>query len=339
MSRCRIKTTCLIFCLALASAANVVAAEPVRVMTWNLEWFFDDFQGDNQSELAKAQSAPSRPDWDWKRDGVASVIAKVDPTIAAFQEIENRRVMWYLSRAIDREHQKKYEEFCLEGRDFFTEQDVAFLVRKPASMFQQSIFSLPDSAKGSERFFDVSKHMMAVLEIKEQETSEQIYVINVHFRSRPEAAELRVRQAQLIRHWIDDLIQQGKNVIVLGDLNTECRDDRRKKDEELYVLMGLNTPSTDDDLDDLLVRLPESDRQTHLLPGRQFDRILCSQSLVKDDPTKLDLVFGNIEVNRDVVIQGSPDVPEEHWEGFWKTNANDRDLSDHYPVVATFSWK
>jgi endonuclease/exonuclease/phosphatase family metal-dependent hydrolase len=339
MHRCRIKICSLLFWLTVNFAADGIAAEPVRIMTWNLEWFYDDFRGDNQSELAKEQSAPSRTDWNWKRDSVASAIAKIDPTIAAVQEIESRKVMWYLARSIDREHQKKYREFCIEGRDFFTEQDVAFLVRQPASMIQQSIFSMPDTAESKQRFFDVGKHLMAVLEINERDANERVFVFNLHLRSGLEASEIRIRQARLIRHWIDDLIRQGHNVIVLGDINTECRSELPKNDEELYTLMGLSTPAVDDDLEDLLVRLPESDRQTHLLPGRQFDRILCSPSLIQDDPGKSDLVFDNIEVRRDVAIRGAPDIPEQHWEGFWKLPASERDLSDHYPVVATFVWK
>ncbi len=43
-----------------ASSDQDKNAEPLTVMTWNLEWFFDDNAGDNFSELAKEKASPSR---------------------------------------------------------------------------------------------------------------------------------------------------------------------------------------------------------------------------------------------------------------------------------------
>ena len=47
-------------------------------------------------------------------------------------------------------------------------------------------------------------------------------------------------------------------------------------------------------------------------------------------------MFESIEVLPQLAIQGEPDEPEEHWEQFWKLPADERDLSDHFPVQATF---
>ena len=53
--------------LALGTAATLAFADEkpstLKVATWNLEWFFDDHQGDNFSDLSKKLSAPSRADW------------------------------------------------------------------------------------------------------------------------------------------------------------------------------------------------------------------------------------------------------------------------------------
>ncbi|HEX5103579.1 MAG TPA: hypothetical protein VFV87_07210, partial [Pirellulaceae bacterium] len=82
--------------LLLASwcgAVSVAAADPlpekIVVATWNVEWLFDNYTGDNPNELARSQSAPSREAWDWKLAGVAKVIAEIKPTILALQEVEN----------------------------------------------------------------------------------------------------------------------------------------------------------------------------------------------------------------------------------------------------------
>lgn len=310
-------------------------AEPLTVMTWNLEWFFDDNAGDNYSELAKEKSSPSRGDWDWKRDAVAASIAKCDPSILAFQEVENRRVLWYLTRSLARNHQLEYHELGMESRDHYTEQDVGFLYRPPvdARTVMQDMYS--KRLRSKNQYFDLSKHLRAVFEVQTGKTTETVMLLNIHFRARAEAADKRIRQARLLHHWIAAAIGEGKNIIVLGDFNTEFKGDHTDKLNEIGIACGLETESMDDDLFDLNLKLPASDRETHLLGG-QYDRILCSRSLIEDDPMRVDLVFSKIEVLRDLVIRNGKDSPEQHWDHFWKMPEADRDLSDHYPVMATF---
>ena len=139
-----------------------------------------------------------------------------------------------------------------------------------------------------------------------------------------------------MHYWLSDAIRRGENVILLGDTNTEERGDTTRRGSDLGVLCGSHTKPADDDLIDLHLRLPSTQRQTHLLPNRQFDRILVSKSLIEDDPSRPDLVFESVEVRRDLAIQGEPDVPEDHWEKYWQLPADQRDLSDHFPVQATF---
>jgi hypothetical protein len=87
------------------------------------------------------------------------------------------------------------------------------------------------------------------------------------------------------------------------------------------------------------LRLPPSQRQTHLLAGREFDRILVSPSLLEDKPGVPDLVFKKIEIRRDLAIRGAADTPSQHWDDQWETTNKHLDLSDHYPVIATFEVK
>ena len=325
-------------CLAQqARSSSAQRQESLTVMTWNLEWFYDDLSGDNYSKLAREKSAPSRPDWEWRRDAIARSIADVRPTVVAVQEVENRRVLWYLTRALVRNHKEEYHELCIEGRDHFTEQDVGLLIRPPLDVVSTFQGAYPKRMRSSNRYFDVSKHIMVVLEFRIGPSDyERVIVMNIHLRSRAEGEPMRLRQARLVHHWIAEATRNGENVILLGDFNTEERGVTTRKDSDLGIAGGLETPDTNDDLVDLNLRLPTGDRQTHLLEGRQFDRIFCSRSLLKDDPDKPDLVFAKIEVRRDLAVRGEPDKPEEHWESYWKLSPDQRDLSDHYPVIATF---
>ena len=88
--------------LALVLPAGIALADPapeqVVICSWNTEWLFDNYDGDNYGELAKKMTAPSREDWDWKLAGVEKVVREIKPTILALQEIENQRVLFYLNQ-------------------------------------------------------------------------------------------------------------------------------------------------------------------------------------------------------------------------------------------------
>lgn len=323
---------------AIAQPPDVHSAgnEPLTVMTWNLEWFYDENSGDNFSRLAREKSAPDRDQWDWHRDSIADRIAAVRPTVVAVQEIENRRVLYYLTRALSRNHQLAYDEHALEGRDFFTEQDVGYLVRRPADVAALIQRGYVQRLRSTNEFYDVSKHLFAEIEFHDGSDVHRVLILNVHLRAKPEGEVFRRRQARLMQHWVAEAISAGRDVIVLGDFNSEETADQTRPDSDLGIAAGLETPSSADDLIDLNLKLPRSERQTHMLPGRQYDRILCSRSLIEDDPSRADLVFSKIEVLRELSIQGERDDPEEHWNEYWNLAKDQRDLSDHYPVMATF---
>lgn len=320
-----------------------------RVMSWNLEWFYDDEPNDNYSKLAKEQTAPSRAKWDWKRDAVASSIQLSKPSVAAFQEIENRRVLWYLARALDRNHKIAYREICIEGDDVFTEQDVGFIYRsgndegvKPLLQIEpvlSATFGRTASMRRDNQTAEVSKHLLVDYEVSYGEHVETVSILTLHLRAREEAVQTRTKQARTVHAWLADRVRTGANVIVLGDFNTEESTIPAVSGSDMAAACGFDTSDTDDDLVDLHDRIPERERQTHLLPGKSFDRILVSPALIADDPNKVDLVFTEIETLKSLSVRGNADVPDEHWNGYWSMDDENRDISDHWPVMATFEFK
>ncbi|NNE00640.1 MAG: endonuclease [Pirellulaceae bacterium] len=320
-----------------STSQNQSPPEKLTVMTWNVEWFYDEHDGDNFSKLAKEKTAPTRGDWDWHRDAVARSISRAKPSILALQEVENRRVLWYLSRALDRDYKLDYTELCDESTDHFTEQDVGLMFRSPVEVLQTSHFRMTSAMKSTEQYYDLSKHILAVFQVPNgTDQPEHVTVMNVHLRSRAEGESIRVRQARLIHHWIKERVIAGENVILLGDTNTEESGDTTRLGSDLGVVSGLETETPEDDLIDLHLRLSPQDRRTHLLAGKEFDRIFVSRSLLEDDPDRPDLVFTSIKVLKELSIQGEADSEAEHWEQYWKRAENQRDISDHYPVQATF---
>lgn len=330
---------CCSFGFDFDTASAQVAEEPsFSVMTWNLEWFYDEYSDDNYSKLAKEKSTPSREQWDWRRDAIAESIARVSPSVVALQEVENRRVLWYLTRALEREQRQSYEELGIESRDHFTEQDVGFLFRSPVDVLSIAQRRQTRAMKASEEYFDLSKHLFGEFQIAAGDGFETVTILNIHLRAREEAEPLRRRQALLVHHWIGRAAAEGQNIIVLGDLNTEEMGDQTKPDSDVGILCGLHTDSPQDDLTDVTLRVPAAQRNTHLL-GKQFDRILVSRSLLVDDPDRADLVFQAAAVRPDLAIRGDQDDQIRHWEHYWDIPADQRDLSDHYPVIATFQVK
>ena len=315
------------------ATADELPAE-VTVATWNLEWFFDDQQADNLTPLSRAQSAPSKEEWHWKRDRVAEVIAELKPTILALQEVENRRVLRELTQQLKSQYQLQYRIAFVEGWDTYTEQDVAILYQ--SGLVQYSRHEQSRDMYESKEFYNVSKHLVTHFRWQSGDQTEELTLVNVHFRASEKGAPLRQRQAKLIRYWIDPHLQRGSNVIVLGDLNSEENCQQPDTDCEVGLLCGRSQQGA----------LPLIDLHRHLLPdrrathmiGKQFDRILISPSLQRDDEQKRDLVFDSIRSAKDLVVRGKK-ADTEHRDVYYKIPQQERDISDHYPLIARFKTK
>jgi endonuclease/exonuclease/phosphatase family metal-dependent hydrolase len=325
----------LIGCLAAGVAGADEKPDKLTICTWNLEWFFDEHTGDNFAELPKKQAAPSREDWDWKLAGVASVLGKLKPTIVALQEIENRRVLFYLTQKLRRDYDLNYRIAYIEGEDFFTEQDVAILSTSGLVEFRRRERSREEFE--NEEFQALTKHLFADFAWGSGQEQVKLTLLNLHTRATPEAANLRQKQARLARHWLQQQIELGENVIILGDLNSNELASETTKTGDIGIFRGLDTAATADDLFDTLATLANPKSPTHLT-GRQFDRILLSRPLTAKDSSSRGISFRSIALRRDLVIRGSGQ-DKDHFDVYWQIPAAERDISDHYPLVAEFEFR
>ncbi|MCI0356866.1 MAG: endonuclease/exonuclease/phosphatase family protein [Planctomycetaceae bacterium] len=325
--------------LTLAAFPSLALADPppekLVIATWNVEWFYDNYAGDNYADLAKQQSAPSRPDWDWKLAGVADVIQRIKPTILCLQEIENQRVLFYLTRKLKQDYGLDYTVAYIEGGDFFTEQDVAVLAL--SGLTEYSVKRQTAEMFASKEYYNVTKHIFCQFEWGSGADTERLTLVNVHLRAQPEATEIRKKQGKLIRRWIDGAVKGGENLIVIGDVNTDETFETTTSGGDIGTLRGLDTPASDDDLGDLFAHYKGESKETHLV-HKQFDHILTTPSLEADAPGKSDLVFKSIAIHKDLVVRGQQQ-DADHMDIFWKIPQDERDVSDHYPVVAEFEFK
>ncbi|MDX1946587.1 MAG: hypothetical protein SFU86_14390 [Pirellulaceae bacterium] len=318
--------------LLVSTAAADPLPEKVVVATWNVEWLFDNYTGDNPQELAREQSAPSREEWDWKLAGVAKVIAEIKPTILALQEIENKRVLVFLNSLLKKQYGLDYKIAFIEGEDFFTEQDVGVMALSGLTEF--SFKRQTQEMYETKEFYNINKHILCRLAWGSGPERQELTMLNVHFRAMPEATEIRKRQGKLARSFVAAEMQAGKNVMVLGDINTDETYETTTPDGDIGTLRGLHTPATDDDLIDLYQFYKGESKETHLV-HKQFDHILVTPSLVKGDGSGKGLVFESIAIRKDLVLRGEQD--QDHMNIYWTIPQTERDISDHYPVVAEFA--
>lgn len=324
-------------CLSLTVTSRLAADErpdAIRVATWNVEWFYDDFKPDNRSDLAKQNSAPSREEWEWKLNEVARVIAELQPTILALQEVENRDVIFKLTKVLEEKYKLKYRYAFIDGFDFGTEQDVALLYQSGLVEFSRREQS--QEMYASKEFYNLSKHLIGRFEWGTGDERESLLVLTAHFRATPEQEELRKRQGRLVHEWIKPALEQGENVIVLGDFNSEYKAANPEPNSDLGIMCGWNTAESSDNLVDLHTFLPEELRSTHLLK-KEFDRLFVSPALTTDAPERVDLVFSRIITRQDLVVVGEQD--KDHFNVFYQITQSERDVSDHYPVMAEFLFK
>jgi endonuclease/exonuclease/phosphatase family metal-dependent hydrolase len=307
--------------------------EKLVVATWNVEWFFDNYTGDNFNDLARSQSAPSRQLWDWKLARVAEVIAEIEPTILALQEIENRRVLFYLSRKLKQDHGLDYKIAYIEGEDFFTEQDVGVLAL--SGLVGCACKRQTTEMSASKHYYNINKHILCDFEWGSGPQKLELSLLNVHFRAQPDAGEIRTRQSRLARHWIDGAVRSGRPVIVLGDINTEDFFETAAPTGDLGTLRGLHTSDTADDLHDLFAWYKDQPKETHLV-HKQFDHILVTPNLIGDKQRHAGVEFKSVAIRRDLVIRGQRQ-DEDHRDVYWTIPEAERDISDHYPVVAEFA--
>lgn len=317
-----------ICCLpALCPGQQGNSSPEILIASWNLEWFYDHNPEDNRSKLAKEQSAPSLEDWTWKRNAVADAIGKMAPTILALQEVENRQVLFELIREIKSQHNLSYRFAFIDGRDSFTEQDVAYLYR--TDLVEYSRREQTGEMYASRTYYNLSKHLFARFQWQTPEGPESLLVLNVHLRAGERGEPFRQRQCKLIQHWVQPHLAQGDNVIVMGDLNASLSCDKTTPDCDIGILCKAPRHP----LADLHLKLANDDRATHLI-GTQFDRILVSPSLLADSEKRTDLVFQSIDCLAELVVRGERD--KDHRDVYYKIPPEERDISDHYPIVARF---
>jgi exonuclease III len=326
------RTLFLLFLLAAGTTRADELPNRISIATWNLEWFFDNYTGDNVFDVPREQSPPSKAEWEWKLKVTADAVAKLNATILCLQEVESRNTVFKLVKKLREEHKLDYRTAFIEGGDVFTEQDVCILAKSGLVEFSRK--EQTKEMFKSKEYYDLQKRVIGYFEWGSGENKVRLTLLNLHMRAQPEQTAIRIRQAKLAHVWLADKIKAGENVVIVGDTNTEFPFEETSAETDTAALRGLDTPEKDDDLFDCHELLKPEDRPTHII-HKSFDRIMISDAMRHPHGSGKHLVLRSMANRKDLNTRGK-EQDKDHWNIYYQIPQDERDVSDHFPVIAEF---
>lgn len=306
----------------LVFSALYIQAQEITVATFNAEFLnksrvhikyglsFDiskepkkeqKFWSKEENRTAKLQEASAK---------VAKVIKQLNADVLTLTEVGDSADIAILVEELKKlELNYKYQQVC-DCKDRFTQQHVAVLSKYPikdvwTEIPGRSIY-LEELDGDTEDDTGISKGLKVTLQIQNKE----IDLFVLHLKSERggfDSDAKRIAQASIARRSIIKLLNEGRNVIVTGDLNAE------KGSPTLYRLRGF------DDIYEELIQTGDSRyfentdiRWTYKYKGEteQIDHILISQSLSERNKIKTSII-----------------------------EVTDQFISDHNPVIVSLQLK
>lgn len=286
----------------------------VRVATLNAEFLFDGIDDEGEAtfphkgnpELARAH-----------RDRVSEIIRMIDVDVLLLVEVENLNTLQLLiSESLS---DLNYSAYLVDGTDVFTGQDVGILSRIPVSEVERTDVLARGSADADLQ--GVSKNIIARLELAGMPTT----IIGVHFLARPSDPERLTRrqgQAEVIRQVAAAEQANGRQVIVMGDINDfdDTIPDRNNNSPITDVIKRIKAAGegAEDDLRNVMGDVPQAQRFTSL-----WDRNLNERAEL-DELSAIDHMLvsrGLYQKIREVRFVHSHDPFA---------------VTDHFPIVVSF---
>lgn len=295
----------------------VYRTEGIRIGTFNGEWLFDGVGNEGADVLDFPWRGDSLKAAAHRRD-VAAVIRLLDADVLVMAETENLGVLETMARE-DLPH-LGYTPYLIEGRDTFTGQDVGLLSRLPVEMTGRTDERVEVGV--TEARYGVSKNLWVRLMLGDT----PITLIGVHFLAEPDNRERRLKreaQAEVIRRLVVAEMAQGREVIVIGDLNdfddiTLDRLGNRPISDVLAIIKRAG-PGPDDDLVNAMAEVPQERRFTSYY-DRNDNNLIDRNELSAIDHILL-----------------SPGLFDRVREVTYVHAHDPREVSDHFPVIVTLA--
>lgn len=189
----------------------------LRVIAFNAEWLFSETS--TKSPWTPEQALQHLAD-------VAKLVAELKPDILSLEEVEDCSMLQRLADSVKQLGVPGYQPYMIKGTDTATGQNVGLitLVDPIVSLTRSSNrqnFPIPGSGckyTGNEGTSAVSKHYSTQFYVNGQ----RLAMVGAHlvaFPTDPSRCVQREAQASVLRGLVDEALQNGLQVIMLGDLN------------------------------------------------------------------------------------------------------------------------
>lgn len=309
------RLNCLLLALLLVPVAPALSAEPLRVLSQNMDQLFDNVDDGNNERIVSRKRFQKRVESAANKFGNHFGM----PHIIALQEVENLNVLRQIAAEIEDRYHVNYRAILRRGQDtsginlgYLVREDVK--IRKVDQLFTDRVFKMT----GKPLFTRPPLYLEACY------LENCLSLVNVHLRSmRGIGSSERVRrkrlgQAETIAVWSNRFQQSrsGESLLLLGDFNALNPSDRHV--DVVGIISGnpdnktarLSAPDlVEPDLVDL----------TRLIPSaRRYSFIYRQQK------QQLDYMF----INRDFAADVEAIV----------YSRIDYKFSDHAGLLAWFSW-
>jgi exonuclease III len=245
-------------------ASNLVPgpeAAAFRIVAFNAEWLFDGRSDpiDNWGSPAAAQA---------HLEDVARTLEPLDADYISLAEVEDAAILARLNELLG----GGYHPIFVQGTDTSTGQDVAALsLIAPAQAPDRTAERVSYPVSGSRLACGsgsqgVSKNYCAELDL----AGTPVTILGAHFLAYPDRCDRSIQreaQAWIVANAARAALAEGREVIVLGDLNDfdgAALDaaGNRPSSQVLSILKNLDPATDGDELVNVCARLPQADRYT-----------------------------------------------------------------------------
>lgn len=288
----------------------------LRVASFNAEFLFDGEGDEGQADFPwKGNPEAARE----HQVRVAEVIRRVNADVLMLIEVENKEVLDAL--VAGPLAGMGYTAHFVPGNDRFTGQDMGLLSKLPIDATGRTDERAPVPGSPTETY-GVSKNLWARLRIGGFATT----IVGVHFLAQPDNAARkpqREAQAEVIRRFVATEQGDGREVIVLGDVNDfdDTILDRRgnRPITSVAALLKAGAAGAENDLRNVMGEVPVAERFSNL-----YDRNR-NEVIEEGELGAIDHVFV------------SPGLYRRIREVRFVHTHDPRTVTDHFPISVTFA--
>ncbi len=288
----------------------------LRVAAFNVEFLFDGVDDEGQADFPwKGNPEAARE----HQGRVAEVVRRVDADVIMLAEVENKDVLDAL--VAGPLAGMGYTAYFVPGNDRFTGQDMGLLSKLPIDATGRTDERAPVPGSPTETY-GVSKNLWARLRIGGMATT----IVGVHFLAQPDNAARkpqREAQAEVIRRLVALEQGEGREVIVLGDVNDfdDTILDRRgnRPITTVAALLKAGAAGAENDLRNVMGEVPVAERFSNL-----YDRNR-NEVIEEGELGAIDHMFV------------SPGLFRRIREVRFVHTHDPRTVTDHFPISVTFA--